>query len=199
LAVIALARGDHPRARALVDEHDRRCNAAGTSVFESDFRALRTAILAVDPAASDAPDLASVIPDTQVDDYTEWSGWLAPVIDMLVARSPTEPLHAALRTLDGDGVMKRTDPVRVQAERLTAHLAVRAGDDARARAGWERAHRLADGCGLAFDAAVIAVELAEHGGGRGSDALSSARDTFQRLGARAWLARASDVAARSTS
>jgi class 3 adenylate cyclase/predicted ATPase len=197
LAVIALARGDHPRARALVDEHDRRCNAAGTSVFESDFRALRSAILAVDPAASEsgAPELASVIPDTQVDDYTEWSGWLAPVIDMLVARPQTEPLDSALRTLVGDAVMKRTDPVRAQAERLTAHLAARAGDDARARAGWERAHRLADGCGLAFDSAVIALELAEHGGGRVSDALSSARDTFRRLGARPWLVRADNVRA----
>ncbi len=46
LAVIALARGERDRARELVAEHDRRCSAAGASIFEADFRALRAAILA---------------------------------------------------------------------------------------------------------------------------------------------------------
>jgi len=187
LAVIALARGQDERVRALVSEYDRRSSEAGAGVFESDFRVLRTAILAV--ADADVETLARMIPDAEVADYAEWTGWLAPVVDRLVAVNATEPLEAALSALQGGGRMKRTPPVQAQAERLAAHLAGRAEDE-RAEGIWVRAEELATGCGLRFEAAVLALERTEHTHGGGPDGLGGALATFEELGAEPWLARA---------
>jgi hypothetical protein len=157
-------------------------------VFESDFRAIRTAVLAIQAGNDQA--LAQIVPDAKVGDYTEWSGWLAPVVDRLVAGSASEPLGAALAALRAPGRMKRTAPVMAQAERLGAHLAARGGDDLRACERWAHAEELATRSGLRFDAAVIALERAEHDGAGRDRALAGAVQTFEALRAEPWLKRA---------
>jgi hypothetical protein len=109
--VIAHRRGQHDRVRELVAEHDERCSDAGVSGFDPDFRSLRAAVLA------DGPDrgavLAKIVTDAEVADYSEWAGWLLPVIDELLATSgQTEPLAAARTALRGPEAIKRAPPVR---------------------------------------------------------------------------------------
>ena len=188
LVVIALARGEAQRVQELVVEHDRRCHEAGASVFESDFRALRGAVLAA--AADGGPELVQIIPRAQVADYAEWTGWLAPVIDLLVAGPAGEALADALAALRAPGAMKQTPPVLAQAERLDAHIAALAGEHQRANECWTRAEQLAAGCGLAFETAVIVLERSEHRAGQADPALGAARATFERVGAAPWLERA---------
>ena len=60
--------------------------------------------------------------------------------------------------------MKRVPPVKAQAARLEAHLLRRAGEGGRASERLGYAAELAAGCGLRFDAAVIALERAEWSG-----------------------------------
>ena len=91
LVVIALGRGQEALARELVAEHDRRRDEAGASGLESDFRSLRTLVL-----TTDAVSLARIVPHAEISEFAEWSSWLAPIIDRLVAASDTEPLEAAL-------------------------------------------------------------------------------------------------------
>ncbi|MFZ0039769.1 MAG: hypothetical protein WAK93_00555, partial [Solirubrobacteraceae bacterium] len=195
LVVIALARGEQERVRELVAEHDERCSDGGASVFESDFRTLRGAVL--EAAARDDETLAQIIPTAEVADYAEWSGWLAPVIDMLVAGAATPPLQAALQALQGNGRMKRTGPVRAQAERLAAHLAHRAGSTEAALEHWARAQELARESGVPFDVAVIALERSEHEPGGGEGLLADSVETFEKLRAQPWLSRARQIRDRS--
>ena len=195
LVVIALGRGLQDRVRGLVEEHDRRTSGDATSVFESDFRVLRSAALAIGRGAS-AAELAGLIGAAEATDYAEWTGWLAPIVDRLVAGEATEPLQAALSALRGPGEMKQTPPVRAQAARLEAHIAARREDHEHADELWALAQRLAGDCEMAFETAVITLERAEHAAATGSDALdrsglANARATFERLGAAPWLARCS--------
>jgi class 3 adenylate cyclase/predicted ATPase len=188
LVVIALARGQTERVTELVAVHDRRCSDGGASVFESDFRAIRATVIAIETSNDEA--LAEIVPSATVADYAEWSGWLAPVVDRLVAGWASEPLRAALVALRAGGRMRRTAPVLAQAERLDAHLAARAGDDQRASECWARAEELSTQCGLRFESAVIALERGEHDGAGRDPVLASAVATFERLGAEPWLTRA---------
>ncbi|MGO9973635.1 MAG: hypothetical protein ACLP01_12705 [Solirubrobacteraceae bacterium] len=198
LVVIALGRGQDDRARALVAEHDRSCGDAGSSVFESDFRVLRVAVLAGEHAGG-ATELGRLISNADTADYAEWTGWLAPIVDRLVADSASAPLAAALAALRGPGAMKRTPPVLAQALRIEAHLAVRAGERARAAECWAHAHRQTSECGLQFESAVIAVERSEHQAAGAIEVdratLAIARATFERLGATPWTARARELRA----
>jgi class 3 adenylate cyclase/predicted ATPase len=191
LVIIALARGEEEHARRLVAEHDQRCDDAGASVFESDFRAVRATVLAV--SAGDADALAQIIPGAEVADYAEWSGWLSPVVDRLVEGGDAESLQDAHAALREPGRLLRTAPVLAQAERLAAHLRARSGDEREAAEHWARAERLAAGCGARFDAAAIALERAEEGDTGGEVGLAGAIETFERLRAEPWRARASRV------
>ena len=159
LVLIALARGDVGRAASVVAEYDRRCSEAGVSRFEPDFRIMRG--LAVAIARDDDAAVTRLIPESEPSDYVEWTGWLPATIDRLLTRGDDVALAAALDAVRGPGRMKRVPPVQAQAERLQAHLLLRAGDALGASAGFERALGLARECGLRFDAAVIAVEHAE--------------------------------------
>ena len=156
LVVIALGRRQGQRATDLVADYDRRCSEPGASEFESDFRILRACALAV--AAGDDHALARIVPQAEMSDYAEWTGWLATVVDHLVRLGSDDPLATALTALRGPGRMKRTAPVQAQAERLAANLASRAGDGEGAAAAWERAGALALSCGMRHDAQVIARE-----------------------------------------
>jgi hypothetical protein len=106
------------------------------------------------------------------------------------------PLEAALAALRGPGEFKRTSPVVAQAERIEGHLAARAGSPERAVNHWRKAERLTSDCGLAFERAVVALEVAEHVPGAGEAGLNLARVTFERLGAGPWLARSQAVLTR---
>jgi hypothetical protein len=158
---------------------------AGASGLESDFRSLRTLVLTTDPVG-----LARIVPEAEISEFAEWSSWLPPIIDRLVAASGTEPLEAALAALRTTAAMKQTAPVRAQAERLAGHLAARAGDRRGADEAFARAHQLAAECELAFEAGVIGLERLEQTGMRPDRGLASIRATFSRLGAAAWLERA---------
>jgi hypothetical protein len=76
-----------------------------------------------------------------------------------------------------------------EAGRLEAQLAARCGEPEQAAAHWEQAARSAAECGLAFERAVIALELAERGSD-GSAQAEYAPATFARLQAAPWLRRA---------
>jgi class 3 adenylate cyclase/tetratricopeptide (TPR) repeat protein len=188
LTAIALARGDFHRARELVAEHDRRCGEEA-SVFESDFRCLRAAVLAT--ATDDRPALAQVIPAADVADFAEWTGWLAPVVDLLLAGAVTDALLNARTGLAQEAMMRHTPPVQAQAARLDAHLAVGRGKLADAIDHWARAERLADECGLIFERAVIVLERNEAETRLGGETdIDGARAVFERLGAEPWARRA---------
>jgi class 3 adenylate cyclase/tetratricopeptide (TPR) repeat protein len=182
LTVIALARSDGERARELVAEHDRAAAHDGASTYASDYRILRELVLCGDD------EVAALVTGAEVADFAEWPGWLAPAVDRLVAVDDDGALIAALSALNGPGRMKRTAPVRAQADRLDAHLTARAGDRERALALWARAEALAAECGQAFERAVIALEACELGGGS-AGALAEVAATFHRLGAGSWAAR----------
>ena len=95
--------------------------------------------------------------------------------------------------------MKRVPQVQAQAERLQAHLLLRGSDSAGALAAFDRADRLAGGCGLRFEAAVIAFERAQaRGAGTGDPELGEAVAVFNVLRAKPWLRRSSEFAARAS-
>ncbi|MBV9803407.1 MAG: hypothetical protein JO130_09465, partial [Solirubrobacterales bacterium] len=80
-----------------------------------------------------------------------------------------------------------------------AHVAARAGNRDAAAEHWRAARRIMDAAGVVFDAAVLALELAEAGSDpdAGGDALrADALGTFERLGAGPWIERARRRAAR---
>jgi hypothetical protein len=113
LVVIALARGEDDRVRELVAEHDQVGNDAGASVFESDFRTLRSLVL--EPADDGRATPAEIIAGAQVADYAEWIGWLAPVVDRLLAGPDEGQLVEALAALSFDARVIRRLPASVRA------------------------------------------------------------------------------------
>jgi len=195
LVVIALARGEEERVVELIREYDRRCGETQDSAFATDFRALRAASLAI--VAGDRAALARILPEAEVGDYAEWTGWVAPVVDGLLAAGDQAGAARALAALRGPGRVKRTATVQVQAERLTAHLAAWGGDSEGAAGAWQRAGALAERTGMRFEAAVLALERSEHGGSDEGASLQAAAATFEHLRARPWLDRARERLARS--
>ena len=109
-------------------------------------------------------------------------------------------LTAALDALEGSVAPKTSPYVTGQARRLAAHLAARAGDREAAAEHWSAARQIMSEAGVVFEAAVLALELAEAGSGvrLEDDSLrADAIATFERLRARPWIERARDRAARS--
>jgi class 3 adenylate cyclase/tetratricopeptide (TPR) repeat protein len=200
LVVIALARGQHDVVRELVAEHARRCGGDPDGADECDFRVLRSAAIVIDRSGT-AGELSRVIEDAETADYAEWAGWLAPIVDRLVAEPGAQPLEAALAALRRPGAMKQTPPVLTQARRLEAHVAVRAGAHVRARECFDEAQRLASECGLAFESAVVALERGEHTaateGPMEMVTRVDARAIFEQLGAAQWLVRAEQLGVRA--
>ncbi len=185
LVVIALARGQRERVAQLLAEYDRRVTPATNPIREGDFP-LRSAVLALEKPDALA-ELARLIDNATIAAFTEWSGWLAPVVDHLVAGCATQPLSAALTALQRPSVMKETPPVRAQALRLEGHLAARAGDGVRARSCFTEALKLTRLCDAAFESAVLELERAECA--PGTRELGDARATFVRLRATPWVER----------
>jgi len=189
LVVIALARGESDRVQDLVAEHDERGREAGATAFGPDFRALREAVLA--DGSDRRAALAGIIPAAEVADYSEWTGWIAAVIDgLLAAGGSADDLGAALSALNGPEAIKKILPVRAQALRLEGHLAVRGADPVRAGERFAAAIEAASSCELAFDVAALVVERAELQAGGDGSALGQALATLERLTATPWVKRA---------
>ena len=174
----------------MIDGFDHRQAESGAA-FESDYRSVRAVALA---HLESAPDRAlAAIMDAGSGDYAEWPAWLPFAVDLLVGGDDDDPLTAALDALNGPAAPKTSPYVTAQARRLDAHLAARAGDRDAAAEHWRAAGRIMGEAGVVFDAAVLALELADAGLGAdpGADALSAgAMATFERLRAGPWVERA---------
>ena len=188
--LVALARGDVGLARSIIDEFDRRQAETGAA-FESDYRGVRTVALAHLEGAADRA--LAAIADAGSGDYAEWPAWLPFAVDLIVALDDDRALVAALDALEGPVAPKTSPYVTAQARRLAGHIAARAGDGDAAAEHWRAARVIMTEAGVVFDAAVLALELAENGhdGGR-ADAVA----TFDRLRAGPWIERARRRAAR---
>ena len=194
--LIALARGEVDVARLVIDGFDHRQAESGAAV-ESDYRSVRAVALA---HLEGAPERAlAAIMDAGSGDYAEWPAWLPFAVDLLVAGDDDDPLTAAFEALNGPAAPKTSPYVTAQARRLAAHLAARAGDHDAAAEHRRAARRIMSAAGVVFDAAVLALELADAGLGAdpGADALSAgAMATFERLRAGPWVERARRHAVR---
>jgi class 3 adenylate cyclase/tetratricopeptide (TPR) repeat protein len=188
--LVALARGEDEAVRSMIDDFDRRQAQSGAA-FESDYRSVFTVALA---HIDGAPDRAlAAIVDAGPGDYAEWPAWLPFAVDLIVAGGDDGPLTVALEALEGSVAPKTSPYVTGQARRLAAHLVARAGERDAAAEHWRAARRIMSAAGVVFDAAVLALELAEAGSDADADEGSVPADaiaTFERLRARPWLVRA---------
>ncbi len=194
--LVALARGELDAVRSLIDDFDRHQAETGAA-FESDYRGVRLVALA---RLDGAPERAlAAIVDSRSGDYAEWPAWLPFAVDLLVVGDDDGPLVAALEALNGPAAPKTSPYVAAQARRLAAHLAARAGERAAAAEHWRAAWQLMNEAGVVFDAAVLALELAQVGfdGDPDADALrAGAIATLERLRATAPAGRAVRPASR---
>ena len=192
--LIALTRGQDELARSLIDDFDRRQAESGAAV-ESDYRSVRAVALA---HLEHEPQRAlSAIVEAGSGDYAEWPAWLPFAVDLIVAASDDRPLAAVLDALEGPVAPKTSPYVTAQARRLAGHIAHRAGDRDAAVSHWRTARTIMSDAGVVFDAAVLALELAEADLEDGADALrADAVATFERLGAGPWIERARRGVAR---
>ena len=185
----ACYRGQPDVAREVIARFDERQAESG-SAFESDYRCLREAAIA--HLDGDGSRAASIIVSARAADYAEWPAWLALTADLVAQSADLESLERALAALR-ETVAPRTSPIVVaQTARLAAHHAARAGDSVEAATHWQAAHAAAHDAGMAFDAAVMALELAEHHVRLGGVAptLGESRATFAALRAEPWAKRA---------
>jgi class 3 adenylate cyclase/tetratricopeptide (TPR) repeat protein len=184
--LVALARGELDVARSVIERFDHQQAESGAA-FESDYRSLRTVALAhldVEPLRA----LAAIV-EAGSGDYAEWPAWLPPAVDLLVQGDDGEPLGLALASLRSPIAPKTSPHVNAQIERLAAHLAARSGDSGGAAAHWHTARQIANQAGLVFDAAVLALELAQRAPDDRGAAIGrrEAIVAFERLGATPWL------------
>ena len=195
--LVSLARGEYDAVRSMIDDFDRR-HAQSGAAFESDYRGVFTVALA---HVDGDPDRAlAAIVDAGSGDYAEWPAWLPFAVDLVVTSNDDRPLAVALEALEGPVAPNTSPYVTGQARRLAAHLASRAGDRDAAAEHWRAAGQIMSEAGVVFDAAVLALELAE-----ASSDLDSEDDplragtiaTFERLRARPWVERARRRAAGS--
>jgi class 3 adenylate cyclase/tetratricopeptide (TPR) repeat protein len=188
-ALVAMYRGDRERAKMVIDDFDLAEAEAGAA-FESDYRSLREVVLA--HLVGDWHRAEAVIARAASGDYAEWPTWLSPAIDLLTHASTDGPLHEALAALRGPVAPKTSPMVVMQIERLEALLAARAGDLTGAVGRWRAAIEAAESAGMAFNTAMLVLELAEHVPGQvGVESeLQRATGTFDRLRAVPWLTRA---------
>jgi class 3 adenylate cyclase/tetratricopeptide (TPR) repeat protein len=191
--LVALARGELGAARSVIDRFDAQSAAAA----ESDYRSLRTVALA--QLERDPQRALAVILDASSGDYAEWPAWLPFAVDELVVSQDDAVLHAALEALRAPVAPQASPHVSAQVQRLTAHIAARAGGWSAAADHWQRAREIMGEAGVPFDAAVLAVELAEEvpdDGSMAEAARAEAITTFERLRAQPWLERARRSPAR---
>jgi class 3 adenylate cyclase/tetratricopeptide (TPR) repeat protein len=187
--LVALHRGELERARAVIEEFDRRQADSGAA-FESDYRSLREVALAhLGGANLEAKD---VIERAQSGDYAEWPTWLPLAVDLIIRLPGDEPLHEAAAALRRDVVPETSPMVAAQAARLQALLAYRSGHLSDAGSHWTLAIEAVSRAGMVFDTAVLRLELFEHvpaydGALAG---LHAALDTFTGLRAAPWVERA---------
>lgn len=187
--LVALGRGEVDAVRSIVDDFDRRQAESGAA-FESDYRSLRAVALA---HLGGAPDRAlAAILDAGSGDYAEWPAWLPFAVDLLVGSDDDARLAAALEALDGPVAPKTSPYVTGQIQRLTAHLAARSRDRDAAAEHWRAGRQIMSGAGVVFDAAVLALELAEAASG-GEPAEEESGDTGVGAGAEILRAEASAV------
>jgi class 3 adenylate cyclase/tetratricopeptide (TPR) repeat protein len=195
--LVALARGELDAVRSMIDEFER-VHARSGAAFESDYRSVFTVALA---HLEGAPNRAlAAIVDAGSGDYAEWPAWLPFAVDLLVDSNDYGALTMALKALEGPVAPKTSPYVTGQARRIAAHLASRAGDSDAASEYWRKARQLMSKAGVVFDAAVLAIELAEAGADMHVDERAVRGDalaTFERLQARPWVERARRGAARS--
>jgi len=193
--LIALARGQDDLARSLIDDFDKRQAESGAAV-ESDYRSMRAVVLA--HLERDPHRALAAIADAGSGDYAEWPAWLPFAIDLIVDVDDDRPLSAALDALARPVAPKTSPYVTAQARRLAAHLANRSGERDAAAEHWRAARQIMSEAGVLFDAAVLALELAEAGSDSEGDGLrADAIATLERLRATPWIERARRLAARS--
>ncbi len=186
---VALARGEPAQARAVIERFDRGQGRSGAA-SESDYRSVRT--VALGHLERDPKRALSAVLEAGTDDYAEWPAWLPFAVDLLVEGEDDAPLRAALDALH-DPVAPKTSPyVAAQLRRLEAHLAKRAGDEEAASLHWGAARQIMADALVPFDAAVLALELAEASpdGDPAGAVRAEAISTFERLRARPWRERA---------
>jgi class 3 adenylate cyclase/tetratricopeptide (TPR) repeat protein len=196
--LVALARGKVDVVRAVIDDFDRRQAQSGAA-FESDYRSVRTVALA--HLEGEPQRALSAILDAGSGDYAEWPAWLPLAVDLLVEDQDDRQLHAALEALHRPVAPKTSPHVNAQVQRLAAHLAARGGDWSAAACRWHGAWKIMSDAGVPFDAAVLALELAEQTPDEDAGVQANrteAMATFERLRAEPWLERARRGAARPT-
>ena len=195
--LVTLARGEFDAMGSMIDEFQRGQAQSGAA-FESDYRSVFAVALAQRDHAP-VRALAAIV-DAGSGDYAEWPAWLPFAVDLLVKSDDDGSLTVALDALEGSVAPNTSPYVTGQARRLAAHLAARAGDAAAAAEHWRAARRIMSEAGVVFDAAVLALELAELACDVNIDDDSLRADaiaTFERLRARPWIERARRRAARS--
>ncbi len=192
--LVAVARGEFDAVGSMIDAFEQDQAQSGAA-FESDYRSVFTVALA---HADGAPERAlAAIVEAGSGDYAEWPAWLPFAIDLIVGSGDDRLLLAALDALEGPVAPKTSPYVTAQARRLAGHIAARAGDRGGAGEQWRAARAIVSEAGVVFDAAVLALELAEVDVEDGADALrADAVATFERLRAEPWIERARRRAAR---
>lgn len=192
--LVALARGEVDAMRSLIDDFERGQAQSG-AVFESDYRGVFTVARA---HLEHAPDQAlAAIVNAGSGDYAEWPAWLPIAVDLIVASDDDRSLTTALDALEHPVAPKTSPYVAAQARRLAAHIAARAGERDVAAENWRAARAIMGEAGVVFDAAVLALELAEAGSASEGDPLrADVVGTFERLRAGPWIERARRRTAR---
>jgi class 3 adenylate cyclase/tetratricopeptide (TPR) repeat protein len=193
--LVALGRGELDVVRTVIDRFDRHQAESGAAI-ESDYRSVRAVALA--HLEADIGRALAGIVDAGSGDYAEWPAWLSLAVDLLIEGSDDGPLHAALEALEAPVAPKTSPYVTAQGQRLAAHLAARAGEPRAAVGHWQNARQIMNEAGVRFDAAVLALELAE-AASDGEEAEAARREAiavFDHLRAAPWLDRARQGAPR---
>jgi hypothetical protein len=188
--LVALYRGEHERARAVIDEFDRSQVDSDGAAFESDYRSVREVALAwLDRNEAGA---AAIIERAQSGDFGEWPTWLPLAVDLAAGLGDEQPLRAAAESLRRDLVPRSSPIVAAQVARLGALLAIRSGRPEEASVQWSSAIKIAAGAGMMFDVAALQLELFEHLPEHRETAagLREVADTFAALRAAPWRERA---------
>jgi tetratricopeptide (TPR) repeat protein len=194
--LVALGRGEFDAARSMIEEFNRGQANSGAA-FESDYRSVFAVALA--HLDRDRGRALAAIVDAGSGDYAEWPAWVPFAVDLLVAGDDDAPLTVAVEALNGPVAPSTSPYVTAQAQRLAAHLAARAGDGYAAAEPWHAARDIVTDAGVVFDAAVLALELAEADfeSEIDSDGMrANAVSTFERLRAGRWAERARRRATR---
>lgn len=185
--MIAMRRGQSDRSSDILSDFERRSGDA--AVGSADYRCLVETVNAT--RDSNPQQAADTVVNAEIADYAEFNGWVPLAVDLIVRHADGEVLSQALAALRDTGELATAPPIVSQIERLSAHLALRAGDNVQANKHWRAAQKISDDSGMVFEAAVLDLELAENSLANSGayDMLKRARTTFMELGATPWLRR----------